>query len=148
MIRGRHRGLPIAIDRAVLLPSDLAKHGDDTTTVASAEPGAPAPGDFVLRSRGTRSSFGSHQAPVDAGGLDAVAPLTDAQRSRQASAMVGSGDDGRDADLGLASLGESPNEKGESTGASATDSSESISRRKVDDAQIQPPHDRNQEGWR
>ncbi|GAA5925325.1 hypothetical protein JCM3775_006423 [Rhodotorula graminis] len=149
MIRGRHRGLPIAIDRAVLLPSDLAKHGDDTTTVASAEPGGgPGPGDFVLRSRGTRSSFGSHQAPVDAGGLDAVAPLTDAQRSRQASAMVGSGDDMRDADLGLASLGESPNEKSESTGASATDSSESIAKRKLDDPQPEPPHDRNQEGWR
>lgn len=29
MIRGRHRGLPLAIDRAVLLPSDLVQHGDD-----------------------------------------------------------------------------------------------------------------------
>jgi hypothetical protein len=32
MIRGRHRGLPIAIDRAVLLPRDIELHDRDSTT--------------------------------------------------------------------------------------------------------------------
>ncbi|GAA6053434.1 hypothetical protein JCM3770_005164 [Rhodotorula araucariae] len=153
MIRGRHRGLPIAIDRAVLLPSDLAKHGDDTTTVASADPDNP--NDIALRSRGPRGSFSSHQASGGAGGLDAVEPLTDearVERGRQASAFMGSGDDGHD--LGLARLDESPPEKGGSS--AATDSSDSVAKRAVEDevAAKPPMHsppaptDRNQEGWR
>lgn len=70
MLRGRHRGLPIAIDRAVLLPSDLEKHGDDTMTISSNE---TARGDVGRR---TRTSFSSHTA-VTAGGLQAVEPMTD-----------------------------------------------------------------------
>ncbi|BGP36458.1 hypothetical protein JCM10449v2_000359 [Rhodotorula kratochvilovae] len=153
MIRGRHRGLPIAIDRAVLLPSDLAKHGDDTTTAASVDPDHL--NDFALRSRGTRGSFSSHPGAGGAGGPDAVEPLTDearVERGRQASALIASGDDGHD--IGLARLDESPTEKGGSLGA--TDSSDSVAKRTVDEEVVTKapmhsppvPTDRNQEGWR
>ncbi|GAA5892072.1 hypothetical protein JCM6882_005687 [Rhodosporidiobolus microsporus] len=84
MIRGRHRGLPIAIDRAVLLPSDLEKHLDDTATATSVD---NPNHEFTLRSRATRASFGSHTNAA-AGGLDRVEPLSDearAERGRQAS---------------------------------------------------------------
>lgn len=30
-LKGRHRGLPLAIDRAVLLPSDLERHDDEVS---------------------------------------------------------------------------------------------------------------------
>ncbi|BGP04531.1 hypothetical protein JCM10049v2_000333 [Rhodotorula toruloides] len=73
MLRGRHRGLPIAIDRAVLLPSDLEKHWDDTLSINSRE---DAPGELGRR---TRTSFSSHTA-VAGGGLQAVEPLTDEDR--------------------------------------------------------------------
>jgi Trk-type K+ transport system membrane component len=31
MVRGRHRGLPVAIDRAILLPSELVKNSSGNT---------------------------------------------------------------------------------------------------------------------
>ncbi len=31
MIRGRHRGLPVAIDRAIVLPQEYNKKGDEYT---------------------------------------------------------------------------------------------------------------------
>jgi len=37
MIRGRHRGLPVAIDRAVMLPHEFTKH-----------PEQPLPDDYVV----------------------------------------------------------------------------------------------------
>lgn len=59
MIRGRHRGLPIAIDRAVLLPSDLVDHNDDAA----------------------RSFVGTEVDPVDGEeGLQRVEPQTDSER--------------------------------------------------------------------
>lgn len=81
MIRGRHRGLPIAIDRAVLLPSDLEKHGDDTATRTSVDTG-----DLNLRMRPTRTSLSSMTAvgPQTGGGLETVEPLTDDARYARA----------------------------------------------------------------
>ncbi|KAK4054900.1 hypothetical protein OIV83_000824 [Microbotryomycetes sp. JL201] len=85
MIRGRHRGLPIAIDRAVLLPSELTKLEDDATLTR-------------LARRNSRYTFdagaGASEDPtanwrnMSAGGLEAVEPETDAARAarvRQAS---------------------------------------------------------------
>ncbi|KAI0078494.1 TrkH-domain-containing protein [Panus rudis PR-1116 ss-1] len=44
MIRGRHRGLPVAIDRAILLPSDLVRKKDgDPTSATSAHQQNPGP---------------------------------------------------------------------------------------------------------
>jgi len=38
MLRGRHRGLPVAIDRAVLLPQEYHKHGDIRDDDSSSTP--------------------------------------------------------------------------------------------------------------
>ena len=43
MIRGRHRGLPVALDRAVLLPHEFKKHESDTNEAQ----GQPAEDSFV-----------------------------------------------------------------------------------------------------
>ncbi|ORY75669.1 cation transport protein-domain-containing protein [Leucosporidium creatinivorum] len=37
MVRGRHRGLPRAIDRSIMLPDDLVKQNDDVSQVFDAE---------------------------------------------------------------------------------------------------------------
>mgnify|MGYP001563476389 CR=1 len=66
MIRGRHRGLPIAIDRAVLLPSDLVKVGDDAAMSFVDE-------DSASMSSRTRVSRRSE-------GLSTVEPQTDQER--------------------------------------------------------------------
>lgn len=66
MIRGRHRGLPIAIDRAVLLPSDLVKVGDDSAMSFVDEDDASV----SSRARSSRRTEG----------LSTVEPQTDQQR--------------------------------------------------------------------
>jgi len=35
MLRGRHRGLPVAIDRAILLPSEFTKTKDESVAHAT-----------------------------------------------------------------------------------------------------------------
>ncbi|GEM06126.1 potassiumion transporter [Rhodotorula toruloides] len=92
MLRGRHRGLPIAIDRAVLLPSDLEKHGDDTMTINSNE---YAPGDVGRR---TRTSFSSHTA-VAGGGLPAAEPLTDEDRLERLNRLPNGPQDDMNGDI-------------------------------------------------
>lgn len=68
---GRHRGLPVAIDRSVLLPGDLDKHGDDTTTTLRDPELIPEPPGKL----GPENNAGEA-----AGGLAAVEPQTDAER--------------------------------------------------------------------
>lgn len=41
MLRGRHRGLPVAIDRAVMLPSEFEKEADEDTDQDGAKGGRP-----------------------------------------------------------------------------------------------------------
>ncbi|GAA5879171.1 hypothetical protein JCM8547_001603 [Rhodosporidiobolus lusitaniae] len=173
MIRGRHRGLPIAIDRAVLLPSDLEKHGDDTATAVSVD---HPNNEFGLRSRATRGgSMSSHPGVVDAGGLDAVEPLTDearADRIRQASQMSsvgegpslpGSGAATPAAVLDDRDVVESSREPTESSssGSGKKTAEEEVEMQELEKANVgrqeqgevgeekqQPPTDRNQVGWR
>lgn len=157
MIRGRHRGLPIAIDRAVLLPSDLEKHGDDTATAASVD---NPNNEFGLRSRTTRGgSIGSH-ATAAAGGLDSVEPLTDearVERIRQAS-HIASGEELEGGELPPhvveRDLTEEPEEQLESGYGSSqkssggTGSGETIEMQQLETATPPAPtHDRNQVGW-
>lgn len=170
MIRGRHRGLPIAIDRAVLLPSDLEKHGDDTATRASADTG-----DTNLRMRPTRTSLSSMTAvaPQSGGGLETVEPLTDDARYARArqnslgshfngsghSHLVGGSESVRGIDHHLApppeTLQESDNsEKGLAASASssigaATTSLESKEDHKLTESPVDgQEHDRNKPGWK
>lgn len=59
MIRGRHRGLPVAIDRSILLPSDLeALHGPPSDNASTQSPNMRSPhGTFSSLEKGaTRSS--------------------------------------------------------------------------------------------
>ncbi|GAA6035920.1 hypothetical protein JCM8097_005165 [Rhodosporidiobolus ruineniae] len=162
MIRGRHRGLPIAIDRAVLLPADLEKHGDDTATAASID---NPRNDFSTRSRATRASFGSHGAP---GGLDVVEPLTDearADRVRQASAESGrlSLDSARrepmlafaERDITDSSREHLADQSGSSSGKETRSGEmemQNLPKENGDGAVVEgekpPPTDRNQPGWR
>ncbi|KAG0664073.1 low affinity potassium transporter [Rhodotorula mucilaginosa] len=170
MIRGRHRGLPIAIDRAVLLPSDLEKHGDDTATRASADTG-----DTNLRMRPTRTSLSSMTAvaPQTGGGLEMVEPLTDDARYARArqnslgshfngsghSHPVGGSESVRGIDHHLApppeKLQESDiSEKGLAASASsssgaATTSLESGEDHKMTESPVDgQEHDRNKPGWK
>lgn len=170
MIRGRHRGLPIAIDRAVLLPSDLEKHGDDTATRASADTG-----DTNLRMRPTRTSLSSMTAvaPQTGGGLETVEPLTDDARYARArqnslgshfngsghSHPVGGSESVRGIDHHLApppeTLQESDiSEKGLTASASsssgaATTSLESKEDHKLTESPVDgQEHDRNKPGWK
>ena len=39
MLRGRHRGLPVAIDRAILVPTEFRKTGEDENSTSSHSPG-------------------------------------------------------------------------------------------------------------
>ncbi|GAA6063846.1 hypothetical protein JCM10212_003593 [Sporobolomyces blumeae] len=128
MVRGRHRGLPIAIDRAVLLPSDLEKHFDDTATALSADNG-------FARSRTGRSSL--HTATVD----DA--------RSRRGSIIVespaGLGPDEfapNEKDHTLPNGGETPSSLSDSKGKSGEDSDAAAPETETE------THDKDQVGWR
>ncbi|KAM0793243.1 hypothetical protein ACM66B_000706 [Microbotryomycetes sp. NB124-2] len=92
MIRGRHRGLPIAIDRAVLLPSELTKLEDDTTITRLTRRNSRYTFDASGGSDAAGAVSGDGNAhgwrETSAGGLDAVEPETDAARAarvRQAS---------------------------------------------------------------
>lgn len=140
MVRGRHRGLPIAIDRAVLLPSDLEKHGDDTATTFSVDNLARDPS---VRTRRTRTSFSSHTA-VTGGGLQAVEPLTDEvrfERSRRFS------DDQQDVEDGGGINGSSPSDSKDSAlGANGSSVSTAADSPPTNDGEA-PPFDRNQTGW-
>ncbi|BGP28598.1 hypothetical protein JCM10296v2_000334 [Rhodotorula toruloides] len=140
MVRGRHRGLPIAIDRAVLLPSDLEKHGDDTATTFSVDNAAREPS---LRTRRTRTSFSSHTA-VTAGGLQAVEPLTDEDRFERSRRFS---DDQHDVGNGELATGSSPSDSKdsalagkESSLSTADDSPQGVNGEG-------PPLNRNQTGW-
>ncbi|GAA5951506.1 hypothetical protein JCM21900_001587 [Sporobolomyces salmonicolor] len=151
MIRGRHRGLPIAIDRAVLLPSDLEKHFDDTSTALSHDsPGA----DFPLRTRTTRSSL--NRGPR---GLDAVEPMADGarvERSRQASGMTSPGDESKAGGRGESAI--NPQEQdpsvssGKETGSSSAEekgrSEESVGGGADGGEREEPPHNPDVVGWR
>jgi hypothetical protein len=148
MIRGRHRGLPIAIDRAVLLPSDLEKHGDDTATATSVD---NPNNEFGLRSRATRGgSIGSYAAAT-AGGLDTVEPLTDearAERIRQAS-QIASSDGVGTPKLVERDLTEEPQEL-ESGSSGKSSSRETGSAGEIEMKQLDkgsPIRDRNTPGW-
>ncbi|GAA5896526.1 uncharacterized protein JCM6883_006933 [Sporobolomyces salmoneus] len=124
MIRGRHRGLPIAIDRAVLLPSDLEAHADDTVTSVSQD--APLP-----RTRTSRSSYTGPTEVEDA-------------RSRTNSIFVESPQVIESTGFGE---GDKSNETstGGTTPSSATDSN---GKSVESEQQGEPPHDPNQVGWR
>lgn len=91
MIRGRHRGLPIAIDRAVLLPSDLQKHGDDTATRTSVDTG-----DLKLRqSRTSMSSMTAVGTRRDAAGAGSMTEdnIYHVRRGSQGASSIFSGRD-------------------------------------------------------
>ncbi|GAA5947131.1 hypothetical protein JCM3765_002171 [Sporobolomyces pararoseus] len=128
MIRGRHRGLPIAIDRAVLLPSDLEAHFDDTATALSQDGGMP-------RTRTSRSSYTGQTVAEDA-------------RSRTGSVIVESPqvmemqhfDEHQRHDLST----------GDETPSSGTESKEkSIESDVVDQAkEKEPTHDKDEVGWK
>ncbi|GAA5876158.1 hypothetical protein JCM16303_007040 [Sporobolomyces ruberrimus] len=126
MIRGRHRGLPIAIDRAVLLPSDLEAHFDDTATALSAD--APLP-----RTRTSRTSYTGATDVEDA-------------RSRTNSVLVESPQ----------VIGSGPFDAerapfdGSSTPSSGTESKEKGSSSEAVDSTVDhdPPHDKDEVGWR
>ncbi|BGP12490.1 hypothetical protein JCM10213_005472 [Rhodosporidiobolus nylandii] len=143
MIRGRHRGLPIAIDRAVLLPSDLEKHMDDTATAASVDHPTR---DLGLRSRATRASFGSHP---DMGGLADVEPLTDverADRARQASHMLETtAVDGEPVERDI--VDSSQDSQSGSSGKETADGEMEMQSLGEQDGE-KPPTDRNTPGWR
>lgn len=67
MIRGRHRILPVAIDRAVMLPSELQRQLDqnpysDKISTSSAD---RAPQDDNLETRSTRRQSASQSTPGD-----------------------------------------------------------------------------------
>ncbi|GAA6022173.1 hypothetical protein JCM10207_003933 [Rhodosporidiobolus poonsookiae] len=153
MIRGRHRGLPIAIDRAVLLPSDLEKHFDDTATATSVD---HPNNEYGARSRATRGSMSSHQAA--AGGLDVVEPLTDearADRARQASQLSSLADDaprGAETPSVERDIVDSSQERlgSESSGKEGTTSDEIELKalEKRNGAADEPTHDRDEVGWR
>jgi Cation transport protein len=61
MIRGRHRGLPMAIDRAVLLPRDIERH-DSTRADVQGD------GDACITSSYTRGGTESRAPRVSVGG--------------------------------------------------------------------------------
>lgn len=64
MIRGRHRGLPVAIDRSILLPSDLeALHGPPVDQIGTMPdvPNADGSGFSSLKKGMTRSSVAEHR---------------------------------------------------------------------------------------
>lgn len=79
MIRGRHRGLPIAIDRAVLLPSDLVNHNDDA---ASSFVGGEA-----------EDAAGGRREMVEEDRLARVKSQTDLERVQEMRAMEGEEED-------------------------------------------------------
>ncbi|GAA5889942.1 hypothetical protein JCM5296_003656 [Sporobolomyces johnsonii] len=151
MIRGRHRGLPIAIDRAVLLPSDLQKHFDDTSSALSHD----SPGnDFSLRSRTTRSSL--NRGPQ---GLGAVEPMTDevrVERSRQASGMNSLGEGSKPGVNGESAIEmQEPDtslSSGKETGSSSPEekgkSEESVGQEAGGREGEVPPHNPDIVGWR
>ncbi|GAA5992419.1 hypothetical protein JCM11641_002901 [Rhodosporidiobolus odoratus] len=150
MIRGRHRGLPIAIDRAVLLPSDLEKHFDDTANAVSVD---NPNNDFGLRSRATRASFSSHPSGAVGGGVGSVEPRFDEarlDRVKQASARNASGEvvtgEGMAAILerDLAELLQDQN--GSDSSGKETSSGEVGEKGEVEPPA--PPTDRNITGWR
>ncbi|GAA5980852.1 hypothetical protein JCM10908_003891 [Rhodotorula pacifica] len=177
MLRGRHRGLPIAIDRAVLLPSDLEKHGDDTATRVSTDAG-----DLNLRVPRSRTSMSSMTAvsPQVGGGLDAVEPMSDdaryARHARQnsfggassryaggdslhhhGSGAGGAADNVRGIDHHLApppdAMQESDiSEKGlasaSSSSGAATTSLDSDHKVQLNDSRDGEIHDRNKPGWK
>lgn len=63
MIRGRHRGLPVAIDRSILLPSDLeALHGPPVDQIDSLPnvPTVDSSGFSSLKRGMTRTSLAEH----------------------------------------------------------------------------------------
>ncbi|SCZ90322.1 BZ3500_MvSof-1268-A1-R1_Chr1-3g01916 [Microbotryum saponariae] len=76
MFRGRHRGLPVAIDRSILLPSEIK----------TAETGSTR-GDGASARRGSRSSYASsgrdEGGPGGEGGLETVEPETDEARTER-----------------------------------------------------------------
>ncbi|KDE09713.1 hypothetical protein MVLG_00116 [Microbotryum lychnidis-dioicae p1A1 Lamole] len=89
MFRGRHRGLPVAIDRSILLPSEIK----------TAETGSTR-GDGASARRGSRSSCASsgrdEDGPGGEGGLETVEPETDearTERVRHESGRENSGDE-------------------------------------------------------
>lgn len=80
MIRGRHRGLPVAIDRSIILPSELDKFAPSTADSASTKLGRRT-SRMSVRSAGGDSTR--------SGGLEAVPTETDqarVARTRQESA--------------------------------------------------------------
>ncbi|GAA5922294.1 uncharacterized protein JCM15063_003250 [Sporobolomyces koalae] len=124
MVRGRHRGLPIAIDRAVLLPSDLEAHFDDTATALSAE--GPLP-----RTRTSQKDGGENRSLRDSILVDsprATDPINfELQEKRQESSG------------GVDTPSSSSESKGKSV-ESTTDENSASSK--------EPPHDPDQVGWR
>lgn len=72
IFRGRHRGLPIAIDRAVLLPSDMAQHGDDAMSFVE-----PAASNASVM---TPNTLRPNDSRIDDYGLDEIPALTDEER--------------------------------------------------------------------
>ncbi|GEM06129.1 potassiumion transporter [Rhodotorula toruloides] len=140
MVRGRHRGLPIAIDRAVLLPSDLEKHGDDTATTFSIDIPGREPS---LRTRRTRTSISSHTA-VAGGGLQPVEPLTDEDRFERSRRFS---DDRQEVGNGEIATGSSPSYSKDSA-LDGKDSSVSTADNPPQGKTSEgPPLDRNQTGW-
>jgi hypothetical protein len=61
MLRGRHRGLPVAIDRAVMLPAEFRREGAEEDDAADAQGEEDAAG--VPRTR-TRTSTSNRQEMV------------------------------------------------------------------------------------
>lgn len=68
MLRGRHRGLPVAIDRAVMLPFEFKRDShprevDDATTDNQQDQQRPSTGDTAFKRTRTKTQIDFTRTP-------------------------------------------------------------------------------------
>jgi len=63
MLRGRHRGLPVAIDRAVMLPAEFKQEHHDTQEETRMSDGHPFIHSETVNSRNSRHTANIRQRP-------------------------------------------------------------------------------------
>lgn len=88
MIRGRHRGLPYSVDRAIILPSDEMHRKDDAVTRSHLRRGRTmsATSNELTETMGLPYPMRSHTQMSSGGGNESY-PLRGSSHSRQASAV-------------------------------------------------------------
>lgn len=85
MIRGRHRGLPVAIDRAVMLPAEFQKPRDDESTSFTKPPSTrDDQGSYLPSENGTAEGSDIRQRSGwrNSVGREGGTPLVEEQRRR------------------------------------------------------------------